>query len=571
MAAAAQASRRTGLGLCPTLVLLLLLGPVTAGLVGTLLPAFGHLPVVGAFGPSLEPWRRLLADPALGSAVAVSVLSGTLATLLAVVLALGTVAAADLQPRFGWLRRAMLPVLAVPHAAAAVGLAFLLAPSGWLARLVSPWPSGWEHPPDWATVQDPYGLALTLGLVVKETPFLVLMAWAARAELGGERQLAQARTLGYAPAAAWCRIVLPRLYARIRLPIFAVLAFGLSVVDMALILGPSAPPTLAALVLRWSTDPDLQTRLVAAAGACLQVGLVGAAVGVWLAAERLVARSARPWLTAGQRSRPSSAALTAVWFCAAVATVLGLAGLAVLGLWSMTGSWRFPDALPRSFSTAAWASAAVGWLHLALTSLAIAAAATSIAVALAIGCLERERRLGSRPGNWTTLALYLPLVLPQIGFLFGWQVVLVAADLDGSFAAVVLTHLVFVLPYVFIALAGPYRALDPRYAQVARALGKAPWIAWLTVTLPLLARPLLVAVAVGLAVSVAQYLPTVFAGAGRWPTLATETVTLAAGADRRELAVVALVLSLLPLVAFASALELPAQFGWRLAERRRLA
>src|SRR3546814_3106133 len=41
------------------------------------------------------------------------------------------------------LRAAMAPLIAVPHAAVALGLAFLIAPSGWLVRLVSPWATGW--------------------------------------------------------------------------------------------------------------------------------------------------------------------------------------------------------------------------------------------------------------------------------------------------------------------------------------------------------------------------------------------------------------------------------------------
>ena len=50
----------------------------------------------------------------------------------------------------------MLPfLLAVPHLASAIGTAFLLAPSGWLARLASPWLTGWERPPDLLTVNDP--------------------------------------------------------------------------------------------------------------------------------------------------------------------------------------------------------------------------------------------------------------------------------------------------------------------------------------------------------------------------------------------------------------------------------
>ena len=43
--------------------------------------------------------------------------------------------------------------------------------------------------------------------------------------------------------------------------------------------------------------------------------------------------------------------------------------------------------------------------------------------------------------------------------------------------------------------------------------------------------------AVGFAVSVAQFLPTLFAGGGRLATLATETLSLAGGGDRRIIGV----------------------------------
>src|SRR3546814_2448888 len=87
----------------------------------------------------------------------------------------------------------MAPLIAVPHAAVALGLAFLIAPSGWLVRLVSPWATGWQLPPDVATVQDAHALALTLGLVVKELPFLLLMTLGALGQVRADERLAVAR------------------------------------------------------------------------------------------------------------------------------------------------------------------------------------------------------------------------------------------------------------------------------------------------------------------------------------------------------------------------------------------
>ena len=52
----------------PALTLLAMLGPVVAGLWGTVLPAFGHLPTAGLDGPSLDPFRELFAWGGLGAA-----------------------------------------------------------------------------------------------------------------------------------------------------------------------------------------------------------------------------------------------------------------------------------------------------------------------------------------------------------------------------------------------------------------------------------------------------------------------------------------------------------------------
>jgi ABC-type uncharacterized transport system YnjBCD permease subunit len=61
------------------------------------------------------------------------------------------------------------------------------------------------------------------------------------------------------------------------------------------------------------------------------------------------------------------------------------------------------------------------------------------------------------------------------------------------------------------------------------------------------------ALAIGFAVSVAQYLSTQFIGAGRHATLTTEAVTLASGGQRNLAAAFGLLQALLPALAFGLA------------------
>ncbi|MGE5767183.1 MAG: ABC transporter permease [Bacteroidota bacterium] len=550
-------SRRDLLSFVPALTLLLFLAPVAAGLVGTWLPAFGYLPVLGGDRLTLAPWAMLFDQPGLGESLRLTLVSGFLSTLASFALTVLLLATCHGGRMMGILRALTAPLIAVPHAAVALGLAFLIAPSGWLARLLSPWATGWSLPPDIASVQDPNGLALALALTIKELPFLLLATLAALGQVRADERLAVARSLGYGPVTAWLKAVLPAVSRQIRLPVYAVLAYGVSVVDMALILAPLTPPPLAVQVLRWFNDPDLSMRFTAAAGACLQLVVVAGGIGLWRLGEAAAGWLGRGWIAGGARGGDGRAPRLIAGTLGVMLAALAVGGLLALALWSVARRWPFPDPWPQALSLATWARHAPEAAAIAGTTLATGLAAAGIALVLALGCLENEQRRGLTLTGRALWLLYAPLLVPQVAFLFGAQVLAIQAGIDATWLALVWSHLLFVLPYVFLTLGDAYRALDARYARTALCLGATPARVFWQVKLPMLLRPVLFALAVGFAVSVAQYLPTLFAGGGRFPTLATEAVGLAASADRRIVGVYAFLQAVLPLLAFAAALAAP--------------
>ncbi len=533
---------------------LLLPLPVGLGLLGVLLPAFGYLPALGSEALSLAPWEQLAATPGLVTASLLSLWTGLAGALLAYLLVVLLLAAGDSRLR-RLLERLLGPLVAVPHIALAVGLGFLLMPSGWLVRLVSPWLTGWQQPPGWAFPNDGAGLALILGLTLKEMPFLLLVALAAQPQVGEAERLRLARSLGYGPATAWLKTVLPDLTRRLRLPLFAVIAYGVSNVEMAIILGPSTPPTLAVLITQWFRDPDLEMRFLGSAAALLQVGLVGLALLFWTLAGRL---SGILWLRLAADGRRN---LGEAWLARLLVllqtplVLLTLLSLAVLPLWSFAAGWRFPAGWP-DWGLGVWLRHGGTLLGSAATTLGLALASSLIALLLALPLLESHARAGRRPGRSLLLALAAPLLVPQIAFLFGLAVGVAQTGWLGSWPLLLWGHLLFVLPYVYFTLAGPYLGLDPRYAALATSLGKPPLVVLLRVKLPLLRPALATALAVGVAVSVALYLPTLLLGGGRIVTLASEAVTLSSGGDRRLLAATALAQALLPLAALLLARRL---------------
>lgn len=540
-----------------------LLAPILAGLAETAAAAFGHLPALGFDGWSLTAWHALAAEPGLATSLRLTLVTGLGATALSVVLAMGAVAALAGRVPAARGMRALAPFLAVPHAAMAIGLAFLLAPSGWIARGLAPL-MGWALPPDLASVNDPWGLALILGLLVKEVPFLMLVTWSALGQIDAGRQMAAGRALGYAPAAIWAKVLLPQLWPLVRLPVAVALAYALSVVDMAIILGPSNPPVLAVALTRWFFDPDPARILPAAAGALAQAGIVALGLALLWGAERLAHKLGRRWVRAGGR-RAFGPGLAAVL----VGGLLTLATLALLALavWSLAWRWSFPQLLPESWSLKFWLASGRWGAALGMT-LWLAMASAALSVALAILWLEAEDRGQRTRARWAEALIYLPLILPQIAFLYGLNVVALRAGLSGHPGAVIWAQAIFVFPYVMIALTAPWRALDPRLSRAAAALGAGPWRRLVRVKLPVLLRPILTAAAIGVAVSVAQYLPTLFLGAGRVATLTTEAVTLSSSSDRRVVAVYASLQALVPFVAYALAALLPA---WVHRNRRDLA
>jgi putative thiamine transport system permease protein len=207
--------------LFPVFAVILMLGPVSAGLAGTVLPAFGWFPALGGDSVGFEPFKTLGEQPGIAQSIFLSFSTGMLATVLSLLLAIGFVAASFGTPLMERMGRLIAPMLSIPHATLALGLAFLLAPSGWLIRAVSPWATGWVWPPDFLIINDPGGLSLVLGLVLKEAPFLFLMLLAALDRLDASRLHIVSRSLGYAPMTAWVKVILPQVYPRLRLPIFA--------------------------------------------------------------------------------------------------------------------------------------------------------------------------------------------------------------------------------------------------------------------------------------------------------------------------------------------------------------
>lgn len=527
----------------------ILLLPLLAGVFGTFLSSF-NLFFFQKNLDILESWTRLWEHPSTWPALWLSLRTAVIATLLSL---LGSGMILSMwQSNFlrHWLGRWLILPIALPHATAAIILILLLAPSGWLWRLFA---TSNSLPPEFPFPHDTAGWALVFGLVSKELPFLLLIQLNVCRQLPEATRVKTAQLLGQPPWLGWWLTVFPSLYQQIRLPLWAVLAFSFSVIDMALILGPTAPPTFSVLILQWSTDPMLEQQALAAAGSLLQGIVLLILLLCWWVVEQVI--RVLPQIPTSMWSLHKIGFLLnqIAWSLIVSGMVLLCGGMTCLLLWSFARRWPFPAGLPTEWTLLTWERNSAELIPLLTTTAGLGVAAAAIGLLLVMIWLYFQHSPNCDRSLVEESWVYLPLILPQLTFLFGIQILANFLRLEGTALLVLWMHLVYVLPYTLLLLAGSWRTNQLRFRRVGQILGQSAWRILWSVQLPMLRPLILLTMAIGFSVSLAQYLPTTVAGAGRWSTLTTEAVSLASGQDRRLLSLLGIWQSFLPALALSLA------------------
>lgn len=487
--------------------------------------------------PMLMPeiWRQLWADNQWPGALQATLYS----TMISVVgsLTLCLILLCGLWPGAHWQRlTSRLPLLlALPHVAFASGFLFLLSDNGWLARLCGV-----------SFHLDENGVGLGILLALKECWFLL---WIASTQLNQQslsQQLTVAQSLGYGPLQSRMRVLVAQLLPRLKWALLAVVAYSLSVVDVAVILGPSNPPTLAVLAWQWLNDADPQRVAMGMITSMLLVVMLVIFSTVGYAIWGLSRRSLRQF--SGKRHQLSIQPLALG--SGFIMTLTGVAAIAMLVLWSFADGWFYPALLPDAFALSGWQAAELSPL---ITTLVLALASSLTGLLVVVLWLEGG---SSRFDLW----LALPLFLPALPLVAGQYQILLVMEQDGSWLGVIWSHLLWVVPYMLLVARPAWQQFDSRLAITAQTFGWSPWKILCWVKLPLLIRSLLAALAVGFSVSVAQYLPTLYAGAGRFTSVTTETVALSSGGDPQQQAIQALLQMLLPAIMFIAMRQLSSLF-----------
>ena len=508
---------------------------------------FFYLPVLASIYFFVQSILRQLSEgpifekywtPYIEHASYVSFSIGLVSTSLAVLISffLGSLIFSLKKP---WLEKIISFLISVPHLAFFSGVFFFVSSSGFLSRIWSHFSShsfyGFDH--------DPWAISFSVALAFKESLFLILIMLPFIFKKENEAELTVSSSFGHSDFTFWTFALWPRIIQSLRYPIWMIIAFSISVVDLAILLAPTNPPPFSIVLWEFfqSTDPDSQFKSIIGSFQLLLL-----LISVIIAWELIVAVFLR--LLKLRLKWPISRQI--FYFkksTFALFLLLQLVPIFLVLLWAFTDEWTFPNLLPSSYTFTNFLAGIANISSQILNTLTLAMLSSGLATVVILVWLEWDQ-LTTR--NWIMVPIFFVPIVPIITFLYGFDVFLNSFLKLNPFFSVLYIHLVLVFPYVFIILKSHFVKVDPRYKVTALSLGQSIVKFFFKIRVPLLLQGILKAFSIGFAVSTAQYVSTLFVGGGKVETLTTQMVVAASSENRKWIGVYGLLQIILPFFAF---------------------
>ncbi len=153
------------------------------------------------------------------------------------------------------------------------------------------------------------------------------------------------------------------------------------------------------------------------------------------------------------------------------------------------------------------------------TSLILALCSCGISMVIGtLGAVGMARRKFRGQGTIENLAL-LPIMVPEIILGMAFLAVFTAVGLRFGMLTLILAHVTFCTPYIFIVVKGRLVGMDPSLAEASRDLGASPARTFFEITLPLIMPGVLSGVMLAFAMSLDDFVISFFVNGATTTTL----------------------------------------------------
>ncbi len=520
---------------------------IFCGFLGFFLPSFNYLPILGKGELGLNYFYISMNIPGIYKSILLSIFTGLVSTALALFFSQVILIYLFKTKFYNYLKIIISPLIALPHITMAIGLIFLLSPSGLLLRLVSPSLTGFERPPNSYIFPDEYGFFLILGLMLKEIPFLVLVSLSALREFSSTKFFDLGKSFQHSSFSTWFILLFPIIYKKIRLVIFIIIAFSSSVVDMALLLAPSTPSTLSVRILQIFQSSDIDSFFIASNLSLIQLFIIIILLIVWIFLEKIIKLKYFYILFIKITSFGSEFLKFVILCFGSILFLLSFMGIICSILWGFSENWYFPNFFPNDLNIDSFLSFYYQNKPLILISIFIPLIVSLLSISLTIIWVELLDYLNIKKTQFEWI-IFTPLFIPQISFLIGIQSFIIFFNYNNFLIPLIFVQLFYVIPYCFIILAPALREVKSDYIKVASSLGKNRIDRLFKIKIPLVLPSLLTSFAIGMIVSFALYVPVYFIGAGRVTTLTVEALNLALSGSKQDLGIATFFQILFPIL-----------------------
>jgi spermidine/putrescine transport system permease protein len=159
--------------------------------------------------------------------------------------------------------------------------------------------------------------------------------------------------------------------------------------------------------------------------------------------------------------------------------------------------WRNPFSVPE--------------LSLAIkNSLIIAAISTAVATTLGTMIALALTRYRFRGRSSTNMFIFLPMATPEVVLGASLLSLFVTLNFARGLPTILIAHVMFNISYVVVTVKARTQGFNREWEEAAKDLGATPWTAFRTVTFPLIFPGVLAAAVLAFALSVDDYVITLF-------------------------------------------------------------
>lgn len=157
---------------------------------------------------------------------------------------------------------------------------------------------------------------------------------------------------------------------------------------------------------------------------------------------------------------------------------------------SFAGQYEYPDALPRTYSLKWWDYIlSKGQLVQSIsTSLVLAVVVTLISLVVCLPAAYALARFSFKGRSIVRLSFLFTNAFPKMGIYTAMAVIFYKLNLIGTFAGVVLVHIVNTMMFMVWIPSGAFRTVHIQQEESARDVGASPLRTFFFITLPL-AKP----------------------------------------------------------------------------------